>query len=114
MPTAYGTRETDTLVVRCQARKAELYIKTTAFTYDGQTAKLRWDDGDISSQWWSGASGGGALFSGAPITMLNQMATAEKLVFNYSPSSQPATSAVFDFTNKGTRSDIKKMQEVCK
>ena len=110
-----GMADTDALILRCQGNKTDMYIDTAAFvSSDGQSVKVRWNDGAISSQWWSGASGGGALFSAAPITTLNQMATADKFVFSYSPYSKSATSAVFDFTNKGTRADIKKMQEVCK
>lgn len=110
-----GMVENDKLFVRCQGNTTDMYIATSNYvTRDSQSVKLRWNGGDITSQWWSGASGGSALFSGAPITMLNQIVTAEKLVISYSPYSTATTSAVFDFTNKGTRADIKKMQEVCK
>jgi hypothetical protein len=115
MRNSVGMADTDNLILRCQGNKTDLYVDTSAFvSSDGQSVKVRWNDGAVSSQWWSGASGGGALFSGAPITMLNQMVTADKFVISYSPYSKATTSAVFDFTNKGTRADIKKMQEVCK
>ena len=61
---------------------------------------------------WSPASGGSALFSGAPITLLNKMASSEKLVISYKPYSKTAVSAVFEFDQ--SRSDLIRMQEVCK
>ena len=46
------------------------------------------------------------------MSLINQMAEAEKLVISYQPYSKEAVSAVFEFEQ--ARSDLKKMQEVCK
>ena len=108
-----GRGERDALIIRCKGNSTDAYINTTPFvSSDGQTVKLRWNGGGITSQWWGPASGGGALFSGAPVSLLNQMAGADKLVISYQPYSKPAVSAVFEF--KEAQSDLKKMQEICK
>ena len=108
-----GMAERDVLIVRCKGNSTEAYIKTAPYvSSDGQSVKLRWNGGDIISEWWGPSSGGGALFSGAPRSLLNQMAGAEKLVISYQPYSKSKVSAVFEFDQ--SRSDIKNMQEVCK
>lgn len=108
-----GRGERDALIIRCKGNSTDAYISTTPFvSSDGQSVKLRWNGGDITSQWWGPASGGSALFSGAPVSLLNQMAEAEKLVISYQPYSKAAVSAVFEFEH--ARSDLKRMQEVCK
>ena len=108
-----GMAERDTLIVRCEAGEVDAYIATTPYvSSDGQSVKLRWNGGAITSEWWSPASGGSALFSGAPVTLLNKMASSEKLVISYKPYSKTAVSAVFEFDQ--SRSDLKRMQEVCK
>lgn len=108
-----GRGERDALIIRCKGSSTEAYINTTPFvSSDGQTVKLRWNGGEITSQWWGPASGGGALFSKAPASLLNQMAREDKLVISYKPYSQPAVSAVFDLAE--AQSDLEKMQAVCK
>lgn len=108
-----GSPEKDTLIIRCKGSDTDAYINTAAFvSSDGQTVKLRWDDGPISSQYWAPASGGGALFSNAPISLINQISNSKKLVISYRPYSKVPVSAVFDF--KGSQDDIAKMKSVCK
>lgn len=108
-----GSLERDTLYIRCKGSDTDAYISTAAFvSSDGQTVKLRWDDGPITSQYWGPASGGSALFSTSPIGMINQISNSKKLVISYEPYSKVAVSAVFDF--KGSQDDIAKMKSVCK
>jgi len=107
-----GTPARDTLIVRCKPGETAAYISTTPFvSSDGQSVKLRWDDGVITSEWWSPATGGSALFSGAPISLLNKMSSSKKLVISYKPYSKTAISAVFEFDR--SQADLKRMQEVC-
>lgn len=107
-----GTSDRDTLIVRCKPGEVAAYISTTPFvSSNGQTVKLRWDDGVITSEWWNPATGGSALFSDAPISLLNKMASSKKLVISYKPYSKTAISAVFEFDH--SQADLKRMQEVC-
>jgi len=107
-----GTPARDTLIVRCKPGETAAYISTTPFvSSDGQSVKLRWNDGVITSQWWYPATGGSALFSDAPISLLNKMASSKKLVISYKPYSKTAISAVFEFDH--SQADLKRMQEVC-
>lgn len=113
MANSIGMAERDVLIVRCKSNTTEAYIQTTPYvSSDGQSVKLRWNGGEITSQWWGPSSGGGALFSEAPVSLLSKMTDADTLVISYKPYSKTAVSAVFEFDQ--ARSDLKKMQEVCK
>ena len=113
MRNSIGSLEKDSLYIRCKGSETDVYINTSDFvSSDGQTVKIRWDDGPIMTQYWGPASSGGALFSSAPISLINQIAQSKKLVISYQPYSKVAVSAVFNF--EGSSDDVAKMQSVCK
>lgn len=110
---AIGVRETAALIVRCQPSEKALFINTPEYlaSHENHRIILRWDGGATANQWWTPASGGGAAFSQAPMTMLATMAKHSKLVVGYTPYNKTQTSAIFDL--KKHHKDLVKMQSYC-
>ena len=108
-----GVRETAALIVRCQPSEKALFINTPEYlaSHENHRIILRWDGGATTNQWWTPASGGGAAFSQAPMTMLATMTKHDNLVVGYTPYNKTQTSAIFDL--KKHRKDLVKMQSYC-
>ena len=64
---SYGS-EHSSLFIRCKNKKTEVYFTTANFASgtDGETVKIRWDDGPIKEEYYGPAAGDGAFFSRAP------------------------------------------------
>jgi len=108
-----GMNEDATIVVRCEGSKTELFVSTPEFlSSDSQTVKVRFDDGQVESESWSGSSGGTALFSKSPRSFLQQLASRDKVVLGYQPWREAATTTVFELTNH--HADFEKMLTNCK
>ena len=108
-----GMMEHDHLIIRCEAGDLDLYIATSAYlSSDGQSVKLRFDKGEVQSQWWSGSSGGSALFSGAPLSRMLDMLAHQELTIEYQPWRETKDFATFDL--KPYHKDIDKMMGYCK
>lgn len=110
---AIGINKRATLIVRCQPSEKALFINTPEYlaSHENHRIVLRWDGGSTTNQWWTPASGGGAAFSQAPMTMLATMAKHDKLVLGYTPWNKTQTSAIFDL--KKVRKDLGTMQSYC-
>ena len=108
-----GTREDAQLVIRCEAGKNSLFVVTPEYlSNDPQTIQVRWDDKAPTSEYWTGAKSGDALFSNAPLSTLQRLLAHNKLVIGYKPWSQVSTTAVF--TLDSYQDDIKTMLAHCK
>ena len=114
MVNSIGMRENGRIVAQCDGPKTNLYMIGVAFlSSDGQSVKMRWDDGEPISQWWGGSQSGTALFSGAPRSFMSKASSAKKLVLQYSPYSRADEIAVYKFSPQ-LQHDFKKMLEHCK
>lgn len=109
---SYGSGYTS-LFIRCKNKKVEVYFTTASFASgtDGETVKIRWDDGPIKQEYFGPAAGGGAFFSRAPKSLLSRANSAEKVVPNYD-TYQRSETAVFKFVTQNKR-DLSKMQTYC-
>ena len=108
-----GVREDAEIIIRCEAGNNELYISTPEYlSSDSQTIQLRWNDGTLTSEYWTGSSQGTGLFSNSPISILQKLNASDRLVIGYKPWRSPATSAVFSLEEY--REDLKQMLEHCK
>jgi len=107
-----GISEDAAIIVRCEGASAELFLSTPEYlSSDSQTIKIRWNDGALQTQYWSGSTGGTALFSEAPRTFLKQLSTKDKVIFGYEPWREAASTAVFNLEDH--RKDLKKMLTHC-
>ena len=114
MVNSIGMRKNGRIVAQCDSGKTNLYVIGVAFlSSNGQSVKMRWDDGSPVSQWWSGSQSGTALFSGAPRSFMSKASSAKKLVLQYSPYSRADEIAVYKFSPQ-LQHDFKKMLEYCK
>jgi len=109
---SYGSEHTS-LFIRCKNKKTEVYFTTANFASsgDGETVKIRWDDGPIKEEYYGPAAGGGAFFSRAPKSFLSKANSAEKVVLNYDTYNRNET-AVFKFGLQ-YKKDLGKMQKYC-
>ena len=108
-----GMKEHDHLIIRCEAGDLDLYIATSAYlSSDGQSVKLRFDKGEVTSHWWSGSSAGSALFSGAPLSRMLNMLAHQELTIEFKPWRETKDFATFDL--KPYHKDIDKMMGYCK
>ena len=109
---SYGSEHTS-LFIRCKNKKTEVYFTTANFASgtDGETVKIRWDDGPIKEEYYGPAAGGGAFFSRAPKSFLSKANSAEKVVLNYDTYDRNET-AVFKFDLQDKK-DLSKMQKYC-
>ena len=108
-----GTREDPYIHIRCEAGDNDLYVATPEFlSSDSQTVQLRWDGGAPTPEYWTGSSGGTALFSNSPISTLQKLSTSDRLVIGYKPWRTVESAAVFSLED--SREDLKKMLEHCK
>jgi len=107
-----GISEDAAIIVRCEGTSTELFLSTPEYlSSDSQTIKIRWNDEALQDQYWSGSTGGTALFSEAPRTFLNQLSTKDKVIFGYEPWREAASTAVFNLEDH--RKDLKKMVTHC-
>ena len=114
MVNSIGMRENGRIVVQCDCNKTSLYVIGVSFlSSDGQTVKMRWDNGTPINQWWGGSQSGTALFSGAPRSFMAIASKAKKLVLQYSPYSRADEIAIYKFSPQ-LQYDFKKMLEYCK
>jgi len=107
-----GISEDAAIIVRCEGTSTELFLSTPEYlSSDSQTIKIRWNDEALQDQYWSGSTGGTALFSEAPRTFLKQLSTKDKVIFGYEPWREAASTAVFNLEDH--RKDLKKMLTHC-
>ena len=107
-----GISEDAAIIVRCEGTSTELFLSTPEYlSSDSQTIKIRWNDEALQDQYWSGSTGGTALFSEAPRTFLKQLSTKDKVIFGYEPWREAASTAVFNLEDH--RKDLKKMVTHC-
>ena len=107
-----GMSEDAHIIVRCEGGEKDLFISTPEFlSSDSQSVGIRWNDGSVNSEYWGGASGGSALFSGAPMTFLQRLANNDKVVIGYKPWQETASNAVFELSQH--RADLEKMIKNC-
>ncbi len=112
LSTSYGS-EYGAISVRCEGNQTDVIIKAARFlSSDSQTVKLRWDDGEIESEYMSGSTNGTALFSRSPQKFIAKASKAKKLVLQYTPWRATDEVAVYRFTDQN-RKDFTRMQDYC-
>ena len=109
-----GTPETSTLVFRCDAGKEpDAYVVIAGYIgiFDSPVVQTRWNGGQAKAESWTTSSDGGAVFSGAPQSMLNKAKDSDKLVVSWQPYSTIRQAATFDL--KQHQNDLVAMEAAC-
>jgi len=105
-----------TLVVRCQEGKTAAYVVTgmaASVEYDTErhTVRLRFDEGNPTTQRWSESTDHEALFAPNPTQLAKQMLGSKALTFQFTPFN--ASPAIARFNLQGLGSHLQKVASAC-
>jgi hypothetical protein len=105
------------LVIRCQEHKTDLYVNTGMpanpeyGSFNEYTVRLRLDQKPPTRQSWGQSTNNESLFAPSAIQLAKQLATAETLIFEFTPfNSSPARA---EFNVSGLNEHLKEVAQAC-
>lgn len=99
------------LVARCDSKKTQVYIDWQTYLGSEADVTLRIGDNAAHTSKWAMPRGKQQTFSHAPMAMLKEMLTANKMVAQVTPFNQKPYTAVFD--TSGLDNAITALREAC-
>lgn len=99
------------LVARCASNKTEVRINWRAYLGSQANVTLRIGAGDANTSRWDVSSDRQATYHPAPVKMLKDMLTADKMVAQVTPFNVNPFTAIFD--TSGLNEAIKPLRETC-
>lgn len=108
-----GVQKTATIILRCEGRQFDAYIWTPTWNgvKDLGRVHTRWDDGKITSGFWSTSTDYKSYFHSRPASFVGELASNKMFVFGWEPRSTQPVAARWDLNQH--KNDILEIKRLC-